>query len=241
MAEVMIEAAEVKVSALRSLDDDGIRCLDDELEAGLNQDYPDWKNPHQTWMIPPVFEMKESRDERGQLAEKKFFDLLHEFGNRHNQYQPMFVVHSYNFKEKILKWMNQKQDEKKYVKGEHDFVLLHRQYGVIFLQVKGATEFTKKNQFASARKQLEKDMASLSHFTENELKGELKKKMKAEMSYNHMYAVMPNLARGKSVHGSNGIFMEETENVEAFSQWWKNNILPRTPPDQEVYNCLVMR
>ena len=240
MAEAMIGAAEAKVGALRSLDDVGIRCVDDQLETGLNHDFPDWRNPSQTWMIPPVFEMKGNREERGQHAEKKFFDLLHDFGNYHSE--PMFVVHSYNFSEKISNWINQTQDQKKYVKGEHDFVLVHRLCGIIFFQVKGSTESTKKNQFASARKQLEKDMDSLLHFTENELKGELKKKMKAEMSrIKHMYVVMPNLARSKSVHGSNGVFMEEIENVEAFSKWWKSNILPRQTLDPEVYNCLVMR
>lgn len=235
----MVGEAEVKVGALASLDDDGIRCLDDDLEAGLNRDFPDWKNPCQTWIIPPVFEMKGSRDERGQLAEKKMFDLLYKFGNYCNE--PMFVVHSYNFTEKICIWVNGIQDEKKYVKGEHDFVLIHRKYGIIFLQVKGAIPSTKKKQFAFARKQLEKDMGSLLHFIENELKGELKKKMKDEMSNKHMYVVMPNFPRGNSVHSSNGIFMEDVANIQAFSKWWESNILPRTPPDQEVYNCLVMR
>lgn len=236
----MIGRVKVKVGALSSLEDDGERSLDDQLEAGLNHDYPDWKNPHQTWMIPAVFQMKGSGNEKGQLAEKKIFDLLHEFGNCRDE--QMFVVHSYNFKEKISDLMKQTKDQRNFVKGEHDFVLVHRQYGIIFLQVKGATKSTERNQFASARKQLDKDMESLIHFTANTLKGELKKKMKEEMfREQHKYVVMPCLPRGNSVHTSSGIFMEDCENVEAFSKWWKRNILPRPPPDQEVYNCLVMR
>ena len=87
----MVGAAEVKVGACGFLDDNGIRRLDDQLKAELNRNYQDWKNPRQTWMIPPVFEMKGSKDERGQLAEKKNFHLLHDFGDCHNE--PMFVSH----------------------------------------------------------------------------------------------------------------------------------------------------
>ncbi|XP_044184808.1 uncharacterized protein LOC122964953 [Acropora millepora] len=238
MAEAVSGAVEVKVGALRSFDEDGIIWLDEELEKALDHDYPDWKNPSKTYMVPCTFEMKGNRDEKGQLAEKKVFDLLHDFGN-HNE-EPMFVVHSYNFREKIFDWRNQRQDEKKHVRGEHDFLLLHRNYGMIFLQVKEATPSTKINRLASARKQLEKDKESLLHFTENKLRVDLKKKMKCERSHILTYVVMPNCQQGESPH-SDGVFMENCENVEAFSKWWEENILPRTPPDQEVYNCLVTR
>ena len=237
MAEAVSGAAKVKVGALRSFDEDGIRWLDEELEKALDRDYPDWKNPSKTHMIPPTFEMKGNLDETGQLAEKKVFDLLHDFGNHNNE--PMFVIHSYNFREKVSNWRNLTQGQKKYERGEHDFLLLHRNYGMIFLQVKGAVE--KSTQFASAKKQLKRDEGSLFYFTENWLTKDLKKKMKIERSHIHTYVVMPNCRLGNSVHGSNGIFKENCENVEAFSKWWKENILPRTAPDQEVYNCLVMR
>ena len=152
-----------KVGARSSLKDDGYRSLDDLLEAGFNLDYLDWKNPHQTWMIPPVFEMKGSANEKGRLAEKKIFDLLHEFGNCHNE--PMFVVHAYHFKEKISDSMKDTKVHRNFVEGEHDFVLAHWQYGIIFLQVKGDTKSTQRNQFSSARKQLNKDKESLIHFS----------------------------------------------------------------------------
>ena len=229
--------AKVKVGALASLQDDGIRYLDDQLKAELNRDYPGWEFPTQTWMVPPAFEMKGSRDERGQLAEEKIFNLLHEFGNCHNQ--PMFVVHSYPFKEKISDWQNLKFDEKKYKIGEHDFVLIHRHHGVIFLQVKAGPKW---RSFRKANDQLEKDASSLRYFVEEKLNSGLKEKMNKELhGEQHRYVVMPELERGNSPHGSKGIFKEDCENVGAFSKWWKDNILQRRHPDQEVYNCMVMR
>ena len=50
MAEAMSGAAKVKVGALGSFDEDGIRWLDEELERALDHDYPDWKNPSTTHM-----------------------------------------------------------------------------------------------------------------------------------------------------------------------------------------------
>lgn len=227
----------VKVGALTSLEDDGIRCLDDQLKAELNRDYPGWEFPSQTWMVPDAFEMKGSRDKRGQLAEEKTFNLLHEFGN--NRKEPMFVVHLYKFREKIRDWQNLKFDEKKYVIGEHDFVLLHRHHGVIFLQVKSGTKW---KSFGEANDQLEKDKESLKCFARENLNNNLKKKMNKELhGEQHAYVVMPELERGNSPHGSKGIFKGDCEDVEAFSKWWEDNILPRPYPDQEVYNCLVLR
>lgn len=223
----------VKVGARASLEDDGIRCLDDQLKAELNRDYPGWQLPSQTWMVPNTFEMKGGRDKRGQLAEEKIFNLLHDFGK--NRKEPMFVVHSYNFKEKIKNWKNLKFDEKKYVIGEHDFVLIHRKHGVIFLQVKSGT---KCKSFGEANSQLEKDKESLKCFARENLKKKMNKELHGEQ---HAYVVMPELERGNSPHGSKGIFKEDVEDVEAFSKWWEDNILPRPYPDQEVYNCLVLR
>lgn len=240
----MLGIPKVKVGPLRDLQDDGIRSFDEEIIAMLNLDYPDWKKPCQTWMVPSVFNMKGDTTERGELAEKKIYDLLEAFGKSRNE--PMFVVHSYNFVEKIDNWRNSKPNEKKCVKGEHDFVLIHREHGVIFFQVKGAPEDTKNKGrlFASAIAQLEKDLKSLRGFAENNYQGKLKRKMKDEVMSSKAYPVMPNLLRGNSAHTSSCIFMEDCKDVQAFSFWWDENILPRKPPeapDQEVYENLVMR
>ena len=64
----MVGAAELKVGACGFLDDNGIRRLDDQLKAGLNRNYQDWKT-----------------------CREKNFHLLHDFGDCHNE--PMFVSH----------------------------------------------------------------------------------------------------------------------------------------------------
>lgn len=118
-------------------------------------------------------------------------------------------------------------------------MIIHRNHGVIFLQVKSST---KCKSFGEAKSQLEKDKESIKFFAQEKLKGKLQKKMNKELhGEQHAYVVMPELERGNSPHVSNGIFKEDCENVGAFSKWWKDNIPSRTHLDQEVYNCLVMR
>ena len=231
----MSEAGEVKVGALLSLDDDGIRCLDD-VEEALDYDYPGWKfYENHTWMIPPLFEM-DKREETGQLAEKKFFDLLHDFGE-HNE-EPMLVMHDIKCEEKTL---NRTQDRKENnIRGEHDFVIIHRKKGLIFFKVKA--EITPGDNIPEARNQLTKDKNFLAHLILNHFKGELQNKMRMEFSNAKKYVVMPNVWRCGSPHCSSEIFREDCVTVEAFSTWWRKNILCRRDrvPDQEVYECLVM-
>ena len=85
-------------------------------------------------MVPDEFLCKNDSEESGEQAEKKFFDLLKKFGEKHKQ--PMFVVHSYHFKV-IISDSNDKssKNERKWVFGEHDFVIIHRIHGIIFFQV----------------------------------------------------------------------------------------------------------
>ena len=233
----MIGTTKLKVGAQKSIWDDGIRDWDNQLINDLKRDYPGWETPGQTWMVPPVFNVKATNNNEGKLAEKKIYDLLQEFGN--TKKEPMFVVYSYNFREKLENWKNRKKDEEKYVKGEHDFVLIHRQQGVVFLQVKAAT--TRSQQFASAKKQLEKDKMSIQYFATEHLNGKLKKKVKDELISCPCYVVMPNCPRPSPAHTSNGIFLEDCKDVQAFSSWWDNNILPKENLDQELYDCLVKR
>ena len=239
----MLGSPKVKFGAQRDLQDDGLRSFDEELKAILDKEYPDWKNPHQTWMVPSKFNKK--GDTTRELAEKTFYDLLEEFGKKQNE--PMFVVHSYNFEEKNDDWMNSGPNEMKCNRGEHDFVLIHKNHGVIFFQVKGATE-EKRNKaalFNSVKEQLLKDQKSLSGFAANNFQGPLKKKMKDEAMSSGTYPVLPNFIPGDSPHASSGIFKKDCESVQAFSLWWDKNILPRRKGsqalDQEVYENLVMR
>lgn len=233
----MIGTARVKSCGQKDLSDDGFRSWDEQITVGLNRDYPDWKNPEETWMVPPVFPTKTGNHNEGEVTEKKVYDLLEEFGSIHNE--PMFVVHSFKFRDKIEDWNRNLNQTEKHVTGEHDFVIIHRKHGIIFLQVKAASKT--KPQFSSAIKQLEKDKQSLQFFAAQHVQGKLKGRLKGKLYSGAGYVVMPNCPRPKSVHTDNGIFKEDCESVEAFARWWDDNIVQEEPLDQELYNALVMR
>ena len=77
----------------------------------------------------------------------------------------MFVVHSYKFKERVSQLnVNFKLSitSKKWKLGQHDFVIIHRHCGFIFIQVKAADKTAKT--FREAQLQIEKDKDAMKLF-----------------------------------------------------------------------------
>lgn len=160
----------------------GKYCLDFEkcCEEYLTRRWPDWKTKDRTYMFPPVFRFRytsptgdaagavelneaERGYMRGDYAESKIFRLLETFGRE--KYQPMFVFSQFKYKEFIEETKEAMRDmhplfaslEDRFVgekvKGEIDFVVLHRRIGVILIEVKANEEF-KSSRDEEAKKQL---------------------------------------------------------------------------------------
>lgn len=146
-------------------------------EDHFSRIYPDYVNSedHDTVMCPPVFPFgyvaptgkasgatsltdieKASID--GDTAELKIFHMLEKFGERTNQ--PMFVLTQVKISEFIKNVLRQKLPadhpilaSKLNFEGEIDFLIIHRQIGVILIEVKAAKKFSKSVQ-GKAQKQL---------------------------------------------------------------------------------------
>ena len=130
----MSRAPNVRTACLETLSDKREGSWDDEVRRCLNRDYKGWTNPKRTYMVPGVFSFRKHKPDGGEETERYIFDLLQEFGGIGPE--PMFVVHSYNFAEMISEWNDESYKiEKKWVTGDHDFVIIHRQHGIIFFQV----------------------------------------------------------------------------------------------------------
>ena len=130
----MLGLHKVRTACLETLNDERERSWDDEVTCCLDRDYADWENPQGTHMVPCEFSYRKCRADIGEQTEKKFFDLLQNFGESRSE--PMFVIHSYNFAEMISEWKKTScRIERKWVTGEHDFVIIHRLHGIIFFQV----------------------------------------------------------------------------------------------------------
>jgi len=206
----------------RDLADDGKREWDSEIEKSLDDEYPDWRYPTTTHMIPEELH-KQGND--GEKAEKIFFDLLESFGELRNE--PMFVVHSYNFKERISEVKSESVSSKKWNIGEHDFVLVHRQAGFVFFQVKASARTAKT--YGGAQEQIKKDCGAMKIYLKEVAiqKNKItKKEVDKLFSRFPGFVVMPNCPRPNSSASTyaDGIFQEDCVSVKSFSHWWDKSI-----------------
>ena len=225
----------VKSCGRKDLSDDGKRDLDDGIRSGLDREYPNWKNPQGTYMVPDFFQTKDNGD-RGENAEKTVYTLLEQLGKLNNE--QMFVVHSYDFSEHIPG----SGRKRSWVMGETDFVIVHRDHGPMFIQVK-ATESGAK--YKDAEDQLRKDKLALEKFFQKLVKGKITTKKATEVFKNvPAFVAMPNCQRGQSTcTRENVLYKEDCASLVAFSEWWTDKIKSAKHPavDQTIYEYLVMR
>ena len=237
---------QVQGSGRRGLDDDGIRNWQEQAELLLDNHYPDWKDLQSSYMVPAAFEYHSANICEGERTEKYVYDLLQEFGETYNE--PMFVIHSHKFKEHICS-VKSGNPSKNWVKGEHDFVIIHKLYGLIFLQVKARFQKNYLKAFKDAQSQIEKDKVCIKIFLEKQFGG-AKSKSKLDVGnavFDYPgFVVMPNCQRplqGTAVSHDNGLFKEDCNNVLSLRSWWltKVAISNANPVDPEIYKQFLIR
>lgn len=237
----------IKSRGQADLADNGRREWDSEIMKSLDDEFPDWNYPKTTHMVPD--ELHKQGNE-GEKAEKIVFNLLKTFGEQRKE--PMFVVHSFNFRERISEVKSNILPSKKWSIGEHDFVLLHPKVGFVFLQVKAAVK--KAAAYSKAQKQLKKDRDAMKCYLEEvgiPKTGISQNSVKKLFSRFPGFVVMPNCPRPDSTASTyaDGIFQEDCANVEAFSKWWDRMIAPKEEEKDEgekkvkedLYNLVVKR
>ena len=166
----------------------------------------------------------------GDNAELKIFHMLEKFGKETNP--PMFVLAQVKITEFIKDVLRQKlpadhpilsADKLVNLDGEIDFVIIHRQIGVILMEVKAQKKFSKSTQ-SKARKQLqmgEEIIHALSHADH-------------KTDYNEstipVYKViaMPNVSEpGRQNRNFISLREENVQSDENFVRWWENNFAKR--------------
>lgn len=240
MGNPLLSLKTITPMARRNLQDDGTeRSWDEESENFLTIHYPNWKKLDHTIMVPDIVQGGDplTYPERNENAESKIFNLLKTFGNETQQ--QMFVVHSRNFCE-LVSFLENGIAKTEWIKGEHDFVIIHRQHGLIFLEVKGREKM--KQVFKKGEEQIEKAKKAIESF--------LKKRFGKSKEFNRIlysfpgFVVMPNCPRPNQYHGSNGIFKEDCKDINSFKAWWEKAIVQPTKPepfDSELYEELVKK
>lgn len=178
----------------------------------------------------PVNNMEKASTD-GDNAELKIFHMLEKFGKETNQ--PMFVLAQVKITEFIKNVLRQKlpadhpilsSDKLSNLDGETDFLIIHRQIGVILIEVKAPKKFSKSTQ-SKAKKQLrigEEIIHALLHVDH---------KTDYNESTIHVYKViaMPNVSEPGRENRENFISLREenVQSVDNFVHWWENKFATR--------------
>ena len=232
-------------------------------EAYLNRLWPDWKTSDRTYMFPPAFPFRytaptgaasgavkisksEELDIKGDSAELLIFRSLDKYGRETNQ--PMVVITKFEFQEFIDEVLRQNLPGD-YVQSlfadlsqtdlsrEIDFLVVHRQIGVILIEVK-ATEKFKTNRYLDAKRQLqvgEKFVQAL---------------LKAKGIDVPVYKVvaMPSVAdEGRSANDYIDLRKihlgtedgDDDDNLQRFELWWKEHFT-KMPFEQDEEKLLSL-
>ena len=222
----------VKISVQNDLADEGKHNMVDGICLGLNGEYPDWKNPTQTYMVPDSFPSRQG--DKGSSAEYIIYSLLQECGA--NLKEPMFVVHSCPFSEHIP----ESGRKRSWVMGETDFVIIHKIHGPIYIEVK-ATDDGKR--YREAEEQLQKGKLALKRRFENAVKGEIPTRQVTEIFKNFpAFVAMPNCPRPDRCARANALYQEDCSSQVNFVEWWKTNVVDarHLAVDQQIYEDLVI-
>ena len=223
----------VKISAQNDLADEGKYNMVEGICLGLNGEYPDWKSPIQTYMVPDTFPSRQG--DKGSSAEYIIYSRLQECGAQLEE--PMFVVHSCPFSEHIP----ESERKRSWVMGETDFVIIHKNHGPIYIEVK-ATDTGKS--FKEAEDQLQKGKLALKKRFENAVKGEIPAKQVTDIFKNFpAFVAMPNCPRpDPRCARANVLYQEDCSSLVNFVEWWKKNVDNASPPPvtPKMYECLVI-
>ncbi|PFX25254.1 hypothetical protein AWC38_SpisGene10130 [Stylophora pistillata] len=123
-------------------------------------------------------------------------------------------------------------------------MLLSNAYILLPIKVKAAKKTP--GQYSKAKAQLQKDKQALQVFVDENLSGKIKRDMDSEIYRYPGFVVMPNCPcpNGSVAKPATGVFLEDCEDVNAFSKWWNTKVAGvgrDTPFDQKLFEYLVMR
>ena len=164
-----------------------------------------------SYIIPEYFESNSSMTKDGERAEEKMYNL---FANIKTE--PMIVFHSQKFSEKVELLAKGKKQDSKMLTGEIDFLIVHKKFGVILLEVKSSNTI---RAYKKAKYQLGKGQQYLQQHLQN-----CGEKIVHEINPSTS-VVLPNVSRADA-SGFPGCFLEDVKDEESFLSWLKSNTVP---------------
>ncbi|CAG0891848.1 unnamed protein product [Darwinula stevensoni] len=201
-----------------------------QAERFIKKTYNDWETGSTTRLVPPVQHEEDwvkAAKTSGGKSERHLILRLYGLG-RKNQ-MPMFITYNRNFSHLVERRNVGGGIENILEGGEHDIVLIHREIGVIFVQVKNVDSRRKLNDnFDKAKTQLEKDFCNF-ETTWNDFKESDAKDMTVSLCVVALTNVKRAQVERKSLSDLpvRSVFLceEDLESLESIERWWNGHVL----------------
>ncbi|CAG0885097.1 unnamed protein product [Darwinula stevensoni] len=207
-----------------------------QAENFIRRTYPDWRAGNTTHLFPPVQYkdewIKSARTQRGK-AERSLILRLHQLGQRNRS--PIFITYNSDFVN-LIKMRNVGGGIEGFLESEgHDIVIIHRNFGVILIQIKNLNvEKTEKEEDArkniqSATEQLEMDVRSVIA-TRTKLDDAMRECGLENINVSLSVIALPT-AKRERVHerpfGADLVFLSEEDcsSAKSLEEWWQKYIL----------------
>ncbi|CAG0896733.1 unnamed protein product [Darwinula stevensoni] len=222
-----------------------------QAEQFIKETYRDWETEKTTHLVPYVEDKEEwirkVEHNAGEKAERSLIITLYQLGK--NKRLPMFITYNRNFSH-LIKTKDVGGGSEGIMTGEHDVVMIHRELGAVFMQVKnldtksskdkpsnavknreGITNKARKNavkrNIDAAEEQLKKDVKSL--------KAAIKESGVDGIDVSLCVIALVNVKRAeverKPIHDIQPpiVFLceEDLKSVKSIEQWWNDHLLSK--------------
>ena len=168
----------------------------------------------------------------GEEAERKVIEDLYKFGQRNKM--PMFITYNHKFFH-LIESREVGGGIENILTGEHDIMLIHRDHGAIFIQVKNIDAMrTLQKNINIAKGQLKNDVLSLEVARQNMMK-DVEEDSAEDIGVSVCVIALPNVKKTQiekrplkdmpvpTVY----LCEDDLESMDSLKQWWEENIQKR--------------
>ncbi|CAG0891530.1 unnamed protein product [Darwinula stevensoni] len=135
-----------------------------QAEQFIKKTYREWETEKTTHLVPYVEDrdewIKKAEHDSGIKAERSLILSLYELGKR--KQLPMFITYNRNFAH-LIKRKDVGGASEGILTGEHDIVLIHRELGAVFMQVKNLDTKPSEEKPSNAEKNSDSKLTQVEH------------------------------------------------------------------------------
>ncbi|CAG0893629.1 unnamed protein product [Darwinula stevensoni] len=222
----------------------------DQAQEHIKRSYCHWETEQITRLVPPIQRIDDWVNEaktKGEKAERKLILDLYHFGQENKM--AMFITYNRKFFH-LIESRNEGGGIEDILTGKHDIMLIHRDLGAIFIQVKNINKMRAlQEDINKAKEQVKNDVLSLEVTRQNLMK-DMKESSSEVISVSLCVIALPNVKKAQVERRPledlpvPTVFICEDDLMtnESLKKWWEENILHKlrnSPIDSKTYLKLL--